>query len=51
MDFQGFLEPKAPKLISDSFKVSLDWLRNFMKTKLGWLFRTIIAGIAKLPPN
>jgi disulfide oxidoreductase YuzD len=37
--------------LSGSFKVSLEWLRKFMKAKLGWSFRTTIIDIRKQPPN
>jgi len=39
---QGFLEFKPPKLLSGSFKISLDRLRKFMKANLGWSFRASI---------
>jgi hypothetical protein len=32
---QGFFEFKALKILSGSFKVSLEWSRKFMKAKLG----------------
>jgi len=48
---QGFLELKTPKLLSGSFKVSLDWSRKFMKTKLGWLLKATTIAIAKLPSH
>ncbi len=48
---QDFLKLKAPELLSGSLKVSLDWSRKFMKTKLGWPFKTTTTTIAKLPPN
>ncbi len=39
---QGFLEFKARKLLSGSFKVSLDWSKKFMKTKLGWPLKQLL---------
>jgi hypothetical protein len=48
---QGFLEFKAPKPLSGSFEVSLEWFKKFMKAKLGWSFRVATIVVAKLPPN
>jgi hypothetical protein len=48
---QNFLELKVLELQSGPFKVSLEWSRKFMKTKLGWSFKVAIIIVAKLPPN
>jgi len=48
---QNFLELKVLELQSGPFKVSLEWSRKFMKTKLGWSFKVAIIIVAKLPSN
>jgi hypothetical protein len=37
----GFFEHKTLELLIDSFKVTLPWARHFMKTTLGWSYRSI----------
>jgi hypothetical protein len=37
--------------MSGLFKVSLDWLKKFMKAKLSWSFKTTITCATKLPLN
>lgn len=47
----GFFEHKTLELLIDSFKVTLPWVRHFMKATLGWSYKSATTTIAKLPPN
>jgi hypothetical protein len=47
----GFFEHRTFELLINSFKVTLTWVKHFMKTTLGWSYRSATTIIAKLPPN
>jgi hypothetical protein len=49
--FKLFLNLKAFEFLGNSFKISLEWVKIFMKFKLDLFYKTTTITISKQPPN
>jgi hypothetical protein len=47
----AFIKHKTPKLLSNSFTITLQLVRHFIKITLGWSYILFTITTTKLPPN